>query len=334
MRKILMAQWVVMLVVTMPLSYPCSAQSNSVVSSANRPIGGVPARGISPASPASSANNGIAFNGGPVLDSFKGVNVYYIWYGDWSSNPGARQILTDFVTHDGGSPYFNINTTYYGLDPNGQKDFVVNRVNYMGSTNDHYSHGTYLSDYALAQVVNNATGPGAPLPIDTNAVYFVITSPDVTEQESPVIGGSACAWHGHWGLSYPAFPGKTFDIKVGWIGDPNTYTSSCGVQDPSPNNNPDADSMTNLIAHELEESVTDPDVTGWINSDGSENADLCVWTFGCTFTSYGYTYPGAQACRQLPNGSYLNMKLGQKPYMIQQNWVNARGGYCSTHWDE
>jgi Phosphate-induced protein 1 conserved region len=312
----------------------CLAQSG--VSPANKPVGGVLTRGAArPAHQANSTNNGIAFNGGAVMDSSKGVNVYYIWYGDWSSNPGARQILTDFVIRDGGSPYFNINTTYYGLDPNGRKDFVLNRVNYIASTDDHYSLGTYLSDNAVAQVVNNATGPGKPLPIDTNGVYFVITSPDVSEQESAGIGGPACAWHGYWALSYSAYPGQIFDIKLGWIGDPNTYNNYCGVQDPSPNNNPDADSMTNLIAHELEESVTDPDGTAWVNPDGSENADLCVWTFGCTFTGYGFTFTGGPACRlQTSNGAYYNMKVGQKEYMIQRNWVNAKGGYCSLHWDE
>ena len=115
---------------TFAVASSCLAQSG--VSPANKPVGGVLTRGAAlPAAQANSTKNGIAFNGGAVMDSSKGVNVYYIWYGDWSSNPGAGQILTDFVIRDGGSPYFNINTTYYGLDPNGRKGFVLNRVKYI-----------------------------------------------------------------------------------------------------------------------------------------------------------------------------------------------------------
>jgi hypothetical protein len=79
--------------------------------------------------------------------------------------------------------------------------------------------------------------------------------------------------------------------------------------------------MVNFIAHELSESVTDPFATGWCrDSDFSENGDLCVWTFG--------------NIRLLPNGSYYNMKFGGHPWLIQQIWVNARGGYCALALDE
>src|SRR5512141_237750 len=54
--------------------------------------------------------NGISYHGGPVMVS--PVNVYYIWYGNWSGN-SATSILTDLAGNIGGSPYFNINTTYY-----------------------------------------------------------------------------------------------------------------------------------------------------------------------------------------------------------------------------
>jgi hypothetical protein len=31
----------------------------------------------------------------------------------------------------------------------------------------------------------------------------------------------------------------------------------------------------------------------------------------------------------LSNGAYYNMTLGSRNYLIQQNWVNASGGYCA-----
>jgi hypothetical protein len=73
--------------------------------------------------------------------------------------------------------------------------------------------------------------------------------------------------------------------------------------------------MASIIAHELEESVTDPDLNAWYDSRGAENADKCAWTFGSTSTA--------------PNGSVYNMTLNGMNYLSQRNWVNASGGYCS-----
>src|SRR6266566_540522 len=63
------------------------------------------------ANPHGSPNtNGINYHGGPLM--LGTTNVYYIWYGNWSGN-SATTILTDLANNIGGSPYFNINTTYY-----------------------------------------------------------------------------------------------------------------------------------------------------------------------------------------------------------------------------
>jgi hypothetical protein len=73
--------------------------------------------------------------------------------------------------------------------------------------------------------------------------------------------------------------------------------------------------MASIISHELEEAVTDPDLNAWYDTRGQENADKCAWTFGSTSTA--------------PNGSQYNMTLGGRNFLIQQNWVNANGGFCA-----
>ena len=83
-------------------------------------------------------NNGIFYHGGPVILGM--TNAYYIWYGNWSGN-SATTILTDFASSIGGSPYFNINTTYY----DGSNVHVSNSVHYAGSTTDAYSQTAHLS---------------------------------------------------------------------------------------------------------------------------------------------------------------------------------------------
>ena len=87
------------------------------------------------------------------------------------------------------------------------------------------------------------------------------------------------------------------------------------MQTTSPNGNAGADGMASIIAHELEEAVTDPQLNAWYDRRGYENADKCAWTFGQTYTA--------------PNGSLANVKLGSRDYLIQQNWVNDQGGYCA-----
>jgi len=65
----------------------------------------------------------------------------------------------------------------------------------------------------------------------------------------------------------------------------------------------------------LEEATTDPDLSAWFDTRGYENADKCAWTFGMTSTA--------------SNGSQYNVSFNGNKYLIQRNWVNAGGGYCS-----
>lgn len=248
---------------------------------------------------ARTGSNGISYRGGPVMTSPGGTNVYYIWYGNWGTNT-APAILNDLATGLSGSAYFNINTTYY--DAANKK--VANAVNLLGSTTDN-SLGTALSDANIQTIVSNAITSGR-LPSDSNAVYFVLTSADVNATSG--FCTQYCGWHTKGSIA-----GKT--IKYSFVGNPDRCPSACSAQtSSSPNGNPGADGMASIIAHELEEAVTDPELNAWYDNRGYENADKCAWKFGTTYTS---------------NGALANMKLGARDYLIQQNWVNAAGGYCA-----
>jgi len=244
-----------------------------------------------------SGSNGIVYHGGPLITS--GPTVYYIWYGNWSGN-SATTILTDLASHIGGSPYFNINTTYY--DASGKH--VNNAVNYVTSTNDNYSQGTTLTDAKVQAVVASALSSGR-LPYNSNAVYFVLTSSDVNESSG--FCTQYCGWHTHASIS-------GLDTKFAFVGNPDRCPSACAEQTTGPNGNAGADGMASIISHELEEATTDPDLNAWFDRRGQENADKCAWTFGTEHTA--------------SNGSRYNVTLGSRQYLIQQNWVNQSGGYC------
>jgi hypothetical protein len=246
--------------------------------------------------------NGITYHGGPLMGVLgsQPVSAYYIWYGNWAGNT-APVILTDFMQNIAPSPYYNINTTYY----NGSNAHVVNSVTYGGSTVDAYSHGTSLSDAAVQAVVSGAITSGL-LPNNPSGVYFVLTSADVTASSG--FCTQYCGWH-----TYGTIAGS--NIKYSFVGNPDRCPSACAAQTVGPNGNAGADGMASIIAHELEEAVTDPNLNAWYDTRGAENADKCAWTFGATTT--------------LPSGAKYNMTLGSRNYLIQQNWVNASGGYCA-----
>ncbi len=250
-----------------------------------------------------TTGNGIDYHNGPVLHT---VNVYYIWYGDWNGfDPTGPPILTDFVGNEGGSRYFAINTTY--SDATGA---VPNAVTFAGQTTV-AGNSTSLTDNDIATIVNTGLAQFGGTP-DSNGVYFVLTAPGITETSGFLT--RYCGWHAHGSFTSG---GTAWDIKYAFVGNASgPLLRNCAEQTSnSPNGDPGADAMVSVIAHELEETATDPDLNAWYDSSGAENADKCAWTFGTTYT--------------VSNGSLANMNLGTRDYLVQQNWVNAQGGICA-----
>jgi hypothetical protein len=263
-----------------------------------------------PATPAESAalryanphhgggGNGISYHGGPVV--LGTPNAYYIWYGNWSGN-SATSILTTLISNFGGTPYYNINTTYY----DGSNAHVSNAVHYAGSTTVGYTHGTALTDANIQTIVQEAISSNA-LPKDSNGVYFVLT--DATVNATSGFCTQYCGWHTNGSIL-----GST--IKYAFVGNPDRCPSSCAAQTTSPNGNAGADGMASIISHEFEETTSDPLGNAWYDTRGQENADKCAWTFGTESTA--------------SNGSKYNVTIGGLKFLIQQNWVNANGGLCA-----
>ncbi|MEQ1947207.1 MAG: hypothetical protein ABL995_08460 [Bryobacteraceae bacterium] len=263
----------------------------------NRPIDFVDDRPAA-LTAATAAPNGITYHNGPVMTGT--THIYYIWYGDWSTDATAPAILNNFANKIGGSPYYNINTTY----TNSAKTAVSNAVTLAGSVTD-TSTKTSLSDADIWSIVVRSFGNG--FPVDPNGVYFVLTAPGVKATSGFLT--AYCGWH-----TYNVYNGVT--VKYSFVGNAKGPSlRSCAAQTTgSPNNDPAADGMVSVLAHELEETVTDPQLNAWYDANGNENADKCSWTFGTAYAA---------------GGGAANMKLGTMDYLIQRNWVNANGGSCA-----
>jgi Phosphate-induced protein 1 conserved region len=245
-------------------------------------------------------DNGIQYHGGPVMHGT--LHIYFIYYGNWSTSTAAVGILEDWANHIGGSDYFNINTTY--TDGSGA---VNNSITFGGSADDNYSQGTSLTDGEVLTVVSNAI-TSHHLPLDSQGIYFVLSSADVAETSG--FCSVYCGWHTYGTVS-------STTIKYAFVGNHDRCPSSC-MEFPSnaPNGNVGADGMISTMTHELEETATDPLLNAWYDIDGNEDADKCAYIYGST---YGTS-----------NGSIANVHLGSRNYLIQQEWINANGGGCQT----
>jgi hypothetical protein len=260
-----------------------------------------PREGFAPTAGSTGAQSPpISYHRGPVMAS---PNVYLIWYGNWnqannSDTPGGQTIVTDFLSGLTGSSYFAINKTY--STPTGT--FTV-----AASTADSYSQGSNLTDAGVQAVVSNAIA-NRSLPLDANGIYFVLTSTDVAESSG--FCTKYCGWH-----TYGTITGA--NIKYAFVGNSNRCLGGCAAQTTSPNGNPGVDGMISVIAHELAEATTDPDLNAWYDPKGAENADKCAWTFGQNQT--------------LLNGAWYNVTLpapgGPRNYLIQRN-LQANNSKC------
>ena len=270
----------------------------------HRPNGNPHNVGLALATGGTTATSPITNHGGPVIAT---PTVYLIWYGNWNRGngtdiPSGQQIVRDFVNNISGSAHYAINTSYPG---------VTGIVNVGTETSDAYSRGSRLKDADIKTIVTSAITSGR-LPYNTSGVYFVLTSSDVTTTSG--FCTRYCGWHTYGTIT----PGK---IRYSFVGNAARCITSCAAQSISPNNNPGVDGMLSVLMHELEEAVTDPDLNAWYDSAGAENADKCAWTFG--HSQY-----------QVANGSWANLHLGNRDFLIQRNLYhnlngpNGVGDYC------
>jgi hypothetical protein len=251
--------------------------------------------------------NGITYHGGPVMRA-NVINVYFIWYGNWTNGPkpsdsrttvNLLNILFGPTRGMGGSSFFKINTIY--SDTIGHP---TGNIALLASATDNYSRGKKLSDSDIQRIVSSAISSRA-LPKDANGLYFVLTASDVAETSG--FCTTYCGWH-----TSSMIGGA--DIKYAFVGNSDRCPSACAMQMASPNADSGADGMASVMAHEASEAVTDPDLNAWYDSAGNENGDKCAWKFGPVTGVLG-------------QGAY-NQTFGTYNWLIQTMWENARGGGC------
>lgn len=278
---------------------------------------------------ANGSKGTIFYHGGPVLTAATNVVAVYwsastIYSGgpkpgsfSTSRTSGDNSLVGVFLHNLGGSPYFNINTTYY--DGTGTR--IANVVNYTGywanSQSPLVPSGTQsVSDQQMLDMLSYGFQHGY-LQYDPHTLYAIFTEGKVNLGGG--FGTSYCAYH-WFGTVTTDSRGTQQTALYAALPDDYAFPDACSMfaATPSPNGDKHADATVNTLAHETEETTTDMFGTAWYDGRGFENADKCAWTFG--------------AVSATPTGAPYNMTLGGKNFLIQRNWVNASSGsgYCAT----
>jgi hypothetical protein len=258
---------------------------------------------------------GISYHGGTVIAGpavTKVVAIYWstgtIYAGQAAgAGSGASDptLIGSFLRSLGGSPYFNINTTYY----NAAGSRVLNQVGYTSfwSTGSDCAGPTASpTDAQMVALISCGLNAGR-IAYDPNTVYAIFTGSGINLGGG--FGSSYCAYHTHGTSSkglvyYAAMPYN------------QQYPANCTANYPSPNADVAGNSEVNTLAHEIEETTTDAMGNAWFDNRGYENADKCAWTWGTVQTA--------------SNGGRYNMTLADgNHYLVQRNWVNSGSGGCA-----
>jgi hypothetical protein len=244
---------------------------------------------------APSQDSRILYHGGEVMVGATTVDV--IVYGDLASS--TESVLTDLVGHLGGTPYWNILSTY----TNAGGVHVPNALTLGTVLHVDYTRGKVLSlDSDVPGIMIDSL---KTLGNDSNGIYLILTAPDVN-----VLGTCAATLFGLHNAAYGPIAGPSRTERLArwaWVG---SKTQCSTWQPPNGPNTPDADTMAFWVAHELAETLTDPTGEGWYVGEDGEVADLCQ----STSTTVVY---------QAPNGAWANTRVGSHDFLLPDLWSNV-----------
>jgi Phosphate-induced protein 1 conserved region len=280
--------------------------------------------GVQSAAGKRGSGTGISYHGGPVLrDSTNVVAIYWAaapiyiggpTAGSWSTNSTSadNSLVGHFMRNIGGTPYYNINSTY--TNSAGAK--IVNKVKYTGywanNTNAPSPTSTAtISDAQMIAMLQSGFNSGQ-LAYDANTLYVIFTAGKANLGGG--FGTQYCGYHTNGTVTIGGVAKKALYSAMPYD---YAYPSACTNGTASPNGDPGADNEVSVLAHEIEETTTDPFGNAWYDTRGYENADKCAWNFGATYAS---------------GGGVANMNIGGKHFLVQQNWVNSGSGGCKLAW--
>jgi hypothetical protein len=271
----------------------------------------------------------VVYHGGSVM---RNVTLHTLFWAppgyrfDGSPGPGVlgyepliKEFLLD-VAHDSASPQnvFSTLTQYPdGRGPGSTRmvyDPVADSVDltapYPTPVNRCASPSgvaVCVTDLEVEQEIDRVIGPNNSTARGLSNVWIVLLPPDVDECTQP----EQCATNTYAGYH------SEFDLGHGptvYVMLPDPLVEFTPPPGSDPQGNPEAEASIDTVAHEIEESITDPIGTGWLDPTGFEVADKCESPEQGTPLGYA------------PDGSPYNQLIAGHEYLIQDMWSNAASG--------
>jgi hypothetical protein len=216
------------------------------------------------ANPHGGGSPQLLYHGGSVLTVNAQVTAVF-WGPSWASQSFAADKITgldSFYSGVGGTAYVGTNTEY--TDSTGNVPSSVSYSGHVFDPSDPGKHAPRVSD-VLAAVARSVPNPVA------NAYYPVYS-------DQPPGHAGYCAWHSAGTINgVPIEFGFFFNLDG---------VPGCDPRDTSGLHSQGLSALANVSGHELSETLTDPQLDGWYDSTGAENADKCAWTFGSSLLRF------------------------------------------------
>ena len=256
----------------------------------------------------------ISYRGGPILVG--PIRLYNIYYGDFSSaaETKTRQVVDYFAANFATSPLYSIIRTYY-QNISGNVSFPSKSVTLKKSIlyKRKQTSIPLTRKGNVVPIILDALNNSRIYTVDNNAIYALIFNGKV------IAPGFLTAWCGYHG-SYP-MPNSKVSLKFFVVGDPSTtndtsLTGNCAqFTNETANGSVGGDSIVNIYAHEIAETITDYRGNVWRfvqtsecppnSCAGNEMADACNFVFN--------------------SNSISNVQIGSQPYLIQTLWQRGFG---------
>jgi hypothetical protein len=305
-----------LLAFTVLLGVAATAALVGSLQSANGSTSSIPKNigGVVPAIGKASPNLGVplTYHGGPVMLTNKTYAIYWV-PGGFSIAPGYDATINQFFTdvaHDSGmgTNVYAAATQYY------QNPGAVN-IQYSSTFGGSYTDTSAfpasgcpiyegditecLTDAQIQTEIDNVIASNGWVKNSTNQ-FFMFTPAGVGSCFDS--GGSSCAY-----TAYCAYHGIDNTGAI-YANQPYAFHAGCDEgQYPNGVSN-QADPTINVVSHEHNEAITDPQLNAWYDSGGNENGDKCAWTFGVVAG---------------PNGSEYNQTINGHHYFLQREWSNT-----------
>jgi len=254
------------------------------------------------------------------------------------SNTNVFSVANEYFGSNGPVAYnFSMGTPINDTHSYPRGDCQVASNDTSGIYADGTGYSICLDDAQITNEIARVTAAGGLPTNDYTHEYVVFTSKHV---ESCFNAGSTltnanactinhqpsaayCAYHSMAGPNWPSFGTIYANMPFPIYASGTHYTCGSdagnflgGLQ--SPNHNLDADTEISPLSHEINESITDPNVyNGWYDQAGYENGDECAYVWGSVSGPFGAEY---------------NQSINGHVYLTQEEFSNidffASGGGC------